>query len=145
MPEDRPRVSLGYHPTPIDPLQRLSQALGGPCLWIKRDDLTGLAGGGNRTRKLEYLIGDALAQGATTVITAGVGQPNHARQMAAAAARYGLRRVLVLSGMAPPKITGNLLIDGLVGARIRWAGDRDVNVVLEEVAAERGAPGECPT
>jgi D-cysteine desulfhydrase len=122
-------------------LKNLSGFLGGPRILVKRDDLTGLATGGNKTRKLEYLIADALGQGAQTVITTGAPQSNHARQTAAAAARCGLSSVLVLSSMAPDIITGNLLIDELVGARIRWAGDRDRYTVMEEVAREEMAAG----
>ncbi|MCD6519234.1 MAG: D-cysteine desulfhydrase family protein [Anaerolineae bacterium] len=144
MTPSTPRVSLGHFPTPLQKLERLSELLGGPEIWGKRDDLTGLATGGNKTRKLEYLLGDALAQGATTVITTGAPQSNHARQTAAAAARYGLRCVLVLASMAPPNITGNLLLDHLVGAHVRWAGERDRYEVMEEVAAEERAAGRTP-
>lgn len=138
------RVPLAHLPTPIGELPRLSRALGGPRLWIKRDDLTGLAGGGNKARKLEFFLADALAQKATTLITTGASQSNHALQTAAAAARYGLQCVLVLRGMMPPAITGNLLLDRLVGARIRWTGDRDRNEVMEEVAQEERAAGRTP-
>jgi L-cysteate sulfo-lyase len=138
------RVSLGYFPTPIHELTRLSQALGGPRLLIKRDDLTGLAAGGNKVRKLEFLIADALAQGADTVITAGAVQSNHACQTAAAAARYGLGCILVLSPMAPASTTGNLLLDRLFGARVRWTGDRDGYALMQEVAAEERAAGRKP-
>lgn len=144
MVDERARVSLGYFPTPLDALPRLSETLGGPHLFVKRDDMTGLATGGNKTRKLEYLIADALEQEADTVITCGAAQSNHARQTAAAAARCGLRCLLVLGPMAPPETTGNLLIDDLVGARVRWAGDRDRSVVMEEVAAEERAAGRTP-
>jgi len=137
-------VSLGHWPTPFHPLERLGRALGGVRLWVKRDDLSGLAGGGNKTRKLEHLLADALAQDATTLITVGAPQSNHARQTAAAAARYGLRCVLVLGGIAPPEITGNLLLDRLLGATVRWAGDRDRFALLEEVAAEERAAGRRP-
>src|SRR5690348_15285982 len=85
-----PRVRLAHLPTALEPMERLSKLLGGPRLWIKRDDCTGLASGGNKTRKLEFLMGDALAKGADTVITQGATQSNHARQTAAAAARLGL-------------------------------------------------------
>ena len=85
-----PRVRLGHLPTPLEPMDRLSALLGGPRLWIKRDDCTGLASGGNKTRKLEYLMADAQEKGADTVITQGATQSNHARQTAAAAARLGL-------------------------------------------------------
>ncbi len=86
-----PRIDLGYTPTPLEPLDRLSEMLGGPRIWIKRDDCTGLATGGNKTRKLEYLMADALAQRADTVITFGAVQSNHARQTAAACAKLGSR------------------------------------------------------
>ena len=85
-----PRVRLTHAPTPLEPMPRLSAALGGPKLWIKRDDCTGLATGGNKTRKLEYLMGEALAEKADVVITQGATQSNHARQTAAAAARLGV-------------------------------------------------------
>ncbi len=138
------RVALGHFPTPLEELGRLTRILAGPRILVKRDDLTGLATGGNKTRKLEYLIADALKRQAVTVITAGAPQSNHARQTAAAAARYGLHCVLVLSSMAPPLITGNLLIDDLLGARVRWAGDRDPYEVMAEVAAEEDAAGRKP-
>ncbi len=139
-----PRVPLAHLPTPLQPLERLSRALGGPRLWIKRDDLTGLALGGNKTRKLEYLLGDALRQGANTLITTGAVQSNHARQTAAAAARCGLRCVLALGPMAPPVVTGNLLLDRLLGAQVRWTGHRDRTEVMREIAAEEQAAGRQP-
>jgi L-cysteate sulfo-lyase len=150
------RVSLGHFPTPLEALDRLSRHLDGPRILVKRDDLTGLAGGGNKTRKLEFLIADALQQPTApghaalpgsvtrTVITAGAPQSNHARQTAAAAARYGLGCVLVLSGMAPPRVAGNLLLDDLLGARIRWTGDRALVEVMDEVAAEESSVGRTP-
>jgi len=141
---DQDRVSLGYFPTPIDRLERLTRHLGGPQILIKRDDMTGLATGGNKTRKLEYLIADALRLGAHTVITMGAPQSNHARQTAAAAARYGLGCVLVLRGMAPSVTTGNLLLDRLLGARLCWSGDRDPYTVMQEVAREEEAAGRTP-
>ncbi len=85
-----PRVSIAHLPTPLESLPRLTAQLGGPELWIKRDDQTGLATRGNKARKLEFLVADALAQGADTLITAGAAQSNHARQTAAAAAKFGL-------------------------------------------------------
>jgi len=141
---DLPRVSLGHWPTPLHPLPRLSEALGGPHIWIKRDDLAGLALGGNKTRKLEFLIADAIAQGANTVITTGAVQSNHACQTAAAAARYGLGCILVLAPQSPGKLQGNLLLDRLFGARIRWAGDRDPKEVMQEVAEEERTAGRVP-
>src|SRR6201989_2152333 len=91
-----PRVSLGHMNTPLEPMPRLSALLGGPNLWIKRDDCTGLATGGNKTRKLEFLMADAQKQGADTIITQGATQSNHARQPAAAAARLGMRCIVLL-------------------------------------------------
>ena len=117
MPLDRlPRAPLGFFPTPLHPLPNLSARLGGPALWVKRDDQTGLATGGNKTRKLEFLLGEALAQKADTLVTIGAPQSNHARQTAAAAAKAGLQSALVLRGTAPADRTGNILIDDLIGA-----------------------------
>jgi L-cysteate sulfo-lyase len=129
-----PRVRLGHLPTPLEPMARLSAHLGGPTLWIKRDDCTGLATGGNKTRKLEFLVGDALRQGADTLITLGALQSNHARQTAAAAAKLGLKCVLVLEErVSQPtdayKHNGNVLLDlrhdlleMLVGTSLGLAG-----------------------
>lgn len=118
---DRARIRLAQLPTPLERLDRLSDALKAD-IWIKRDDLTGFAGGGNKVRKLEYLMAQALAQGADTVVTSGALQSNHARQTAAAAARLGLHPVLVLSDAVPNRTEtyrrgGNLALDRLVGAR----------------------------
>ncbi len=115
-----PRISFAHLPTPIEPMPRLSAALGGPNLWIKRDDQTGLAMGGNKTRKLEFLVAEAQAQGARTLITAGAVQSNHCRQTAAAAARFGFQCILILSGQRPKDVSGNLLLDHLFGAEIVW-------------------------
>lgn len=122
MPPIPPRVPLGFWPTPLEPLPRLSKLLGGPQLWIKRDDQTGLACGGNKTRKLEYLLADALAQGCDSVVTAGAAQSNHCRQTAAAAAKVGLDCYLLLGGSPPAQPQGNLLLDQLLGAQIQWTG-----------------------
>jgi len=142
-----PRVPLAFLPTPLHDLPGLRRALPGcPRLLIKRDDQTGLASGGNKTRKLEFLLGDALAQGADTLITPGGAQSNHCRQTAAAAARYGLRCVLVLSGEPLPRDRwdGNLLLDDLLGAEVRWTHDRPRDEVMAEVAAEVAAGGGKP-
>ena len=138
------RVSIAHLPTPLEPLPRLTAQLGGPELWIKRDDQTGLATGGNKARKLEYLVADALAQGADTLITAGAAQSNHARQTAAAAAKFGLARVLVLRGEEPPQVLGNLLLDRLLGAEVYWAGDLPLPEAMAQVAEELRAAGRCP-
>ena len=139
-----PRVSLGFFPTPIHPLPNLSARLGGPNLWIKRDDQTGLATGGNKTRKLEFLVGEALAQQCDTLITIGAPQSNHARQTAAAAAKAGLKSALVLRGTMPADRTGNILIDDLIGAEVYWAGNRTDAAALSEVADELRARGQKP-
>src|SRR4030042_618870 len=113
-----PRAKLGFFPTPLIELKHLSEKLGGPRIFMKRDDLTGLATGGNKTRKLEFFVGDALAQGCDALITGGAGQSNHCRQTAAAAAMSGLSCHLVLGGEAPKIPNGNLLLDQLLGAKI---------------------------
>lgn len=138
------RVDIAHLPTPLEPLPRLTVQLGGPELWIKRDDQTGLATGGNKTRKLEFLVADALAQEADTLITAGAAQSNHARQTAAAAAKFGLAPVLVLRGEEPPQMQGNLLLDRLLGAKVVWAGDRPLPEMMEQVAEELRAAGRHP-
>ena len=131
------RVSLATWPTPVEPMPRLAKALGlrDDDLWMKRDDLTGLGGGGNKVRKLEWTLGAALADGADLLVTTGAAQSNHARLTCAAGARLGLSTVLVLAGGPGSASSGNLALDGLFGARIHWAGDVD-HERLEEVAAE---------
>jgi 1-aminocyclopropane-1-carboxylate deaminase/D-cysteine desulfhydrase-like pyridoxal-dependent ACC family enzyme len=126
-----PRVNIAQLPTPIESLPRLSAALGGPRLFVKRDDQTGLAMGGNKTRKLEFLVAEALANGAKTLITAGAVQSNHCRQTAAAAARFGLGCILVLAGVPPSAISGNLLLDQLLGAQMVWANRSERDIMLK--------------
>jgi D-cysteine desulfhydrase len=138
-----PRLSLAKLPTPIDELAKLSQQLGGPRLLVKRDDLTGLATGGNKTRKLEFLIADALQRNADAVITAGGPQSNHCRQTAAAAAIAGLDCHLVLGGPPQPPI-GNLLLDQLLGATIHWTPKPQRNARMVELAAAMEADGRRP-
>ncbi len=139
-----PRVTIAHLPTPLEPLPRLTSELGGPELWVKRDDQTGLATGGNKTRKLEFLAADALRQEADTLITCGADQSNHARQTAAAAAKFGLDRVLVLRGERPLKTQGNLLLDHLLGADIVWAGDEPLHEKLDQVAQQLRKKGRHP-
>jgi 1-aminocyclopropane-1-carboxylate deaminase/D-cysteine desulfhydrase-like pyridoxal-dependent ACC family enzyme len=115
-----PRLSFADLPTPVQALPRLSSQLGGPNLLVKRDDLTGLAFGGNKTRKLEYLLAEAQAHGARTVMTTGAVQSNHCRQTAAACAHTGFDCILVLAGEKPASCTGNLLLDQLFKAEIIW-------------------------
>ncbi len=138
------RVSIGHLPTPLEPLHRLSAMLGGPELWIKRDDQTGLATGGNKTRKLEFLVADALAQEADTLISCGATQSNHARQTAAAAAKFGMACTLVLRGEEPSQAQGNLLLDRLLGAEVVWAGDEPLVERMEAVADDLRAQGRRP-
>ena len=121
-----PRLRFAHLPTPVEELNRLSQALGGPHILVKRDDQTGLAFGGNKTRKLEFLVAEALEQGARTLMTGGALQSNHCRQTAAAAARYGLDCILVLNGEMPDKPTANLLLDQLFGAELVTIPDRSL-------------------
>ena len=141
-----PRFPLAHLPTPLEAAPNLSAALGGPRVLIKRDDLTGLALGGNKTRKLEYLIADALGQGATVVITAGGTASNHCRQTAAAARIAGLRCVLVHNSREPdPEIQGNYLLNHLFGAEFRFVREESERpAMMEMVAAELRAAGERP-
>ncbi|MCX6023929.1 MAG: pyridoxal-phosphate dependent enzyme, partial [Chloroflexi bacterium] len=119
--EALPRVRLGEFPTRLQPAEGVSRLLGGPDIWFKREDLVGLGLGGNKVRKLELLLAEALAQGADTVITCGAAQSNHARLTAAAARRLGLQPYLVLRGDGAEAAQGNLLLDRLLGAEIHWA------------------------
>ena len=143
-----PRARLCQLPTPVVALPRLSTVLGGPRLLMKRDDLTGLGLGGNKTRKLEYLIGDALAGGCDTIVTGGAMQSNHCRQSAAAAAAAGLACHLALGGEAPPLADGNLLLDHLLGAVVHWCGERrrgeDIPAIAEGLRAEGRRPYVIP-
>lgn len=144
-----PRIRLAHLPTPLEPLPRLSEVLGVE-LWIKRDDCTGLAGGGNKTRKLEFLLGDAFEQEADTLVTQGAVQSNHVRQTAAAAAAQGLKCEVILearTGSTALDYTGNgnVLLDRLFGAGIRVVpGGADMVAELEKTAAEVRARGGRP-
>lgn len=142
-----PRIRLAHLPTPLEPLPRLSEALGGPEIWIKRDDCTGLSTGGNKTRKLEYLMAEAQAQGADMVLTQGATQSNHARQTAAAAARCGMDCHILLedrTGYNHPNYrhNGNVLLDYLHGATMEHrAPGPDMNAEMEAVAERFRAKG----
>ncbi len=135
------RILLANLPTPIEPMPRLSNLLKGSELYIKRDDLTGLGGGGNKTRKLEYLLAEAEAQGCNHVITTGGLQSNHCRQTAAAAARVGMGCSLVLRGDKPSILTGNMLLNKLFGAHITWTNGDDPAEVMDRVAAQQASMG----
>ena len=139
------RLKFAHLPTPIEELPRLSAALGGPRLFVKRDDQTGLAFGGNKTRKLEFLVAEAQERGANTLISAGAMQSNHCRQTAAAAARFGLDCILVLTGESQSHASANLLLDELFGARIVTVADRaDRDRVLKETFENAISEGQKP-
>jgi len=144
MTHNLPKASLGYFPTPLIELTRLSKTLGGPKIYMKRDDNTGLALGGNKTRKLKYIIGDALAKGADTVITAGAIQSNHCRQTAGAAASLGLECHLVLGGEEPEQPQGNLLLDKVYGCHIHWTGENRKGEDIPALVAQLKAEGKKP-
>ncbi len=144
-----PRVSLAHLPTPLEHLPNLSAELGGPDIWVKRDDCTGLASGGNKTRKLEFVLAEALAQGADTIVTVGALQSNHVRQTAAASCKLGLTcEVLLEHRVTDPSDyyanSGNVLLDRMFGATLReYPGGTDFDAAMEEVAEEvRGRGGK---
>ncbi len=136
------RLPLAHLPTPIEQMPRLSSLLKGSELYIKRDDLTGLGGGGNKTRKLEYLLAEAQAQGCNHVITTGGLQSNHCRQTAAAAARAGMGCSLVLRGDKPDHLTGNMLLNKLFGAHVTWTDGEDPAVVMNRVESQQASMGK---
>lgn len=138
------RRKIAHTPTPLEKMAHLSKHLGGPELFIKRDDQTGLATGGNKTRKLEFLVADALAQSCDHLVTTGASQSNHCRQTAAAAAHFGLGCSLVLRGQEPQEVTANLLLDHLLGAHNYWTGGRKPAEVMAEVMDELKAMGRKP-
>lgn len=145
-----PRTSLCHQPTPIEAMPRLTELLGGPQLFIKRDDCTGLATGGNKTRKLEFLVGEALRDNADMLVTQGAVQSNHVRQTAAAACKVGMKCHVLLERRVPGRdpsyeVTGNVLLDTLFGAthEFRPAG-LDMNAEAEAVAESLRADGHRP-
>ena len=145
-----PRVQLAHLPTPLEILPRLSEALGGPEIWVKRDDCTGLATGGNKTRKLEFSLGEAQERGADTIITVGAVQSNHVRQTAAAACKLGMKcEVLLEHRVSDPselyRNSGNVLLDRIFGAHLReYAAGTDFDMAMEEIAGEVRAAGGVP-
>ena len=141
-----PRVKIAMLPTALEETPRLSKELG-IALFVKRDDNTGLALGGNKARKLEYLVGEALELGADTLITTGAAQSNHCRMTAAAAAKAGLSCHLVLNGTALAVKQGNLLLDELLGAKVHFLGSDEATLAparMQELAAELTASGARP-
>lgn len=142
-----PRVRLAHLPTPLDEAPRLSEYLRGPRIWIKRDDLTGLALGGSKARKLEFLLGQARQQGCDVVITVGAVQSNHARMTAAAARRLGFEPIVVLNGDPPDLAQGNLLLDRIFGAEVRVIQTDDDYVlmgVVDDLARQLRRQGRTP-
>jgi D-cysteine desulfhydrase len=139
-----PRKNLGFFPTPLTELKNLSAYFDGPRIFIKRDDMTGLAFGGNKTRKLEFLIADAIHLGADTIITGGAEQSNHCRQTAAASAAFGLECHLVLGGKEPKHLKGNILVDKLLGAKIHWTGQFRKGEKIPEIAEQLKSLGKKP-
>jgi len=141
-----PSLPLVPAPTPIEPLPRLSAVLGGgPRLLIKRDDAIAFGFGGNKVRKLALVAARAMADGADTLITAGGVQSNHARATAAAAAKLGMRAVLVANGEAPERLTANALLDGLLGAEVVYVASRqDRAPAILEIAERLRAEGRRP-
>ena len=145
-----PRVSLAHLPTPLEFLPRLTRHLGGPDIYVKRDDCTGLGTGGNKTRKLEFLMAEALDKKATVIITQGAVQSNHARQTVAAACKLGLKCELVfekrvVDATEPYLQSGNVFLDHLFGANIREVEKgTDMDAAMQSVAGELSASGETP-
>ncbi len=145
-----PRLALGHLPTPLEPMDRLSEHLGGPRIWVKRDDCTGLSTGGNKTRKLEFLMADALEKQADCIVTQGATQSNHARQTAAAAAKLGLACHVLLedrtgSNDRQYNLNGNVLLDRLHGASVAMRpGGTDMPAEMEALADELRAEGHRP-
>ncbi|MCZ6460057.1 MAG: D-cysteine desulfhydrase family protein [Gammaproteobacteria bacterium] len=144
-----PRVSLAHLPTPLQPLNRLGAALGGPRIWLKRDDCTGLGTGGNKTRKLEFLLGEAVDQAADVVVTFGAIQSNHARQTAAACASQGLECHLLLARKVPwtdpgYETLGNIQLDGLFGGHIHLLESSEVEGHFESMLSEFRAQNRRP-
>ncbi len=146
-----PRLSLGHFPTPLEPLDNLSKLLGGPKIWIKRDDATGLATGGNKTRKLEFLLADALQKKADIVITQGATQSNHVRQTIAGAATLGLKAKVLLEKRVTDfgedyQRSGNVQLDLLLGGDIvaHLPGGTDMQQAMDDYAAELREQGHNP-
>lgn len=146
-PPDRGRVPLAHLPTPLEPMDRFAEWLGGPRVLVKRDDLTGLALGGNKARKLEYLCAEALAQGCDTLVTGGGHQSNHVRMTAAAANRLGLDCHLAMGSHPPRTVSGNLLLDVVLGATLHYTGTQsyyETESAIEELAARLAGEGRRP-
>lgn len=138
------RLHFAHLPTPVEEMPRLTQTLNGPRLWVKRDDQTGLAFGGNKTRKLEYLLADAQNQGVKTLITAGAVQSNHCRQTVATAAKFGMECILVLFGEPPNPPDGNHFLFHLLGGELVFTERDNVQTKLAEVYEQAKSDGRQP-
>ncbi|MGE4277705.1 MAG: 1-aminocyclopropane-1-carboxylate deaminase/D-cysteine desulfhydrase [Lawsonibacter sp.] len=134
------KLSLGYYPTPLEELTRLGAKHGNHRIYIKRDDMTGPATGGNKTRKLEYILREALDQGCSAILTLGGPQTNHGRTTVAAAIQCGLKPILVLGGKKPDYLSGNLTLDAMMGAELVFSDDREATA--KQVISEYEARGE---
>jgi len=145
-----PRIRITHGPTPLEFMPRLTEALDGPNLYIKRDDCTGLGTGGNKTRKLEFLMADAVAQGADTIITQGATQSNHARQTVAIASKMGMKCEILLEDRTGSKVpeykqSGNVFLDYLYGANVQeLPGGTDMNAAMAQLADALRAKGQKP-
>lgn len=143
-----PRLSLALRPTPLQPLERLSAQLGGPTIWVKRDDLTGSVLSGNKVRKLEFCLAEAQAQGCDTIVTCGGLQSNHCRATALLCAQLGFRCILILRGETAPPFDGNLLLDWLAGAEIRRypveVYQHQLSALLKQAAQDCAVAGGKP-
>ena len=141
-----PRVKLAFLPTQIELLENLSKKLGGPQIYMKRDDMTGLATGGNKTRMLEFLIGDALKMKADVIITGANPFSNHVRQTSAAANKVGLEIILLISGEQPQEVNGNSLLTEILGAELRYVGgeEDELGPKMEKAAQEYREAGRHP-
>jgi L-cysteate sulfo-lyase len=145
-----PRIQITHSPTPLEFMPRLTEALGGPNIYIKRDDCTGLGSGGNKTRKLEFLMADAERLGADTIITQGATQSNHARQTVAIAVKMGMKCEILLEDRTGSKVenykkSGNVFLDHLYGARVQEVpGGTDMNAAMASLADELRSKGQKP-
>ena len=145
-----PRIHITHSPTPLEFMPRLTEALGGPNIYIKRDDCTGLGSGGNKTRRLEFLMADAERLGADTIITQGATQSNHARQTVAIAVKMGMKCEILLEDRTGSKVenykkSGNVFLDHLYGARVQEVpGGTDMNAAMSSLADELRSKGQKP-
>lgn len=130
--DDVTKVDIGFYPTPLQKLPRLSESIGKADIYMKRDDLTGIGGGGNKLRKLEYIVEDAINQGCNTLLTFGGVQTNHGRLTVAAASKYGLKSVIMCYGLPPERMSGNLVLDKMMGCELVFMDTTEVRKLPPE-------------